>query len=580
MTGRSRRWLLYVVVAASLNACPPPPARAQLPTQPGDEIAVGKNATGEACRLRLLGLGREGLRIHRFGLFCDGWTTASGELRQFRATASTPPVWLVTQSPWFASLDDRIAGCRDPEPTTLVGGAPGVLRECVHEGGNWPVVIAAAHVGPRAYTFEALPANLRVLERAAEILAGKRPLGHLPEREGTTSAATRRAEAIVGASGRLAGVTDIGLLETAWDLGERHFRARNLASAEAAYGRVIEVSERLFGRDHPTQGAILGRIARTLALDGRHAEADVLFARAAPLVQRSPAPDDHARHLALRAWQLVLQGRFAEAVVPGEESLKLREGAPTPKELNLAHAHIHLAQVYRGLKQSARAADHAERALRVVDRSGHSPEWRAWWGAEVRVTLAEIARDEGRLTDARSILEDSTRRLDLMFGDAPITARNFQLLGNTARAQGDSAGALDAYRRAADIAARNRPTRDRLRPPQVARHLELLMAEAEAAPPRAPALLAEALAVVQLPRDSETSKALRAVAARVAAGDQVLAGVVRDLQDVTRRRERLKVAIGVETLRLAERPQEGREERLKEQLEKAERRIEQIEQQL
>ena len=49
----------------------------------GDELAVGKNRTGEACRLKLTVV-REDNGFRRFSLFCDGWTQPSGDVWRFR----------------------------------------------------------------------------------------------------------------------------------------------------------------------------------------------------------------------------------------------------------------------------------------------------------------------------------------------------------------------------------------------------------------------------------------------------------------------------------------------------------------
>ena len=345
--GRSAGWaillgLLLTVTGAGL-------AHAQLPSQPGDEIGVGKNATGETCRLRLRMASKENLLVHVYSLCCEGWTAPSGELRHFRAFPSFPPSKLVTDSGWFTFISERVVGCRDPEPTTLIGASPGALRQCVREPGGWPVVIAAAHVGPKAYTLEAAPTNIRVLERAAEILERRRPPERLDEREGAVSAAIRRAEAIVGASGRLIGVADIGTLQTTYELADRYWRALNIAAADAAYRRLIETSERLLGPTDPAVGPMLGALARTVSSDGRFSEADQLFARAEPLVLKSLAVDDHPLHLARVSWHLQYQRRFAEAITPAEQSLTLREGR-NPKSHGTGHSLFTLASAYRGLK--------------------------------------------------------------------------------------------------------------------------------------------------------------------------------------------------------------------------------------
>jgi tetratricopeptide (TPR) repeat protein len=299
------------------------PAAAKLPSQPGDEIGVGTNSTGEPCRLRLVGIGRDAPRVHRFGLFCEGWTAPSGEIRQWSAGPKFEPTWMVTESPWYKYISARtIGGCRAPEPTSLAGGASASFRECVREGGNWSVVILAARVGSRAYLFETLPANLRVLERAVEMLEGNRAPEQLAERGGSASPAIRRAEAIVNATGLPTSVKDVGILEAVWELAESHYRSQNYPAAEAAYRRLIEIRQRLFGANQPGDGAIFDSLARTLSEAGRFADAEQFFTRAEPLTMSALGSDDYPRHLQLMSWHLQLLGRFAEALAPAEQSLR------------------------------------------------------------------------------------------------------------------------------------------------------------------------------------------------------------------------------------------------------------------
>ena len=71
---------------------------------------------------------------------------------------------------------------------------------------------------------------MRVLERAAEVLDGKRTFAEAASgREGGQSGVIRRAEAMVGASGKLIGVQDIGAVEGLWRLIKRYQHAGDFA---------------------------------------------------------------------------------------------------------------------------------------------------------------------------------------------------------------------------------------------------------------------------------------------------------------------------------------------------------------
>jgi CHAT domain-containing protein len=95
----------------------------------GDELAVGKNRTGETCRLRLVELRQDqAFAVQRYALLCEGWTQPSGEITRFNIGRGYTFEKLLTESKWWD----------DP----AFGGAPGDTRSVValaalcREGGN------------------------------------------------------------------------------------------------------------------------------------------------------------------------------------------------------------------------------------------------------------------------------------------------------------------------------------------------------------------------------------------------------------------------------------------------------------
>ncbi|MDP2626594.1 MAG: CHAT domain-containing tetratricopeptide repeat protein [Candidatus Rokubacteria bacterium] len=540
----------------------------------GDEIAAGKNATGEECRLRLVFSSKETPPAQRLSLYCEGWNAPSGEISRFRASSELPPERLLADSPWQKQFSQRLTGCGSTERTTLLGGVPAALQQCQRSEGGWPVVVVAASVGPRVYTFETFPTNLRVLERAAEILEGRRQAEQAQGSASMFSDAIRRAETIVGVSGKLIGIQDMGAADTLWELGKRYFRAGNRSSAEAAFRRVLEIHERLLGPGSPSLGLVLMELAVTASVQGRFAEADQIFARAAPLVEKSLAPDDQGQLVAYRSWHEQHQGRFPEAVALAQTSIALRERAGREESGGVAHSQATLAHALAGLKRYDDAADAAERALRYFDAPGHSWEWRMWWAGEMRDLLGQMLRDQKRFAEARAQFEKGLRRRELMFGESPRVARSHLSLGRLARAEGDMPAALLSFRRAAEIQIKNRAAREAATVSLVTPYLDALLDAAQAAPGQRQALHAEAFAAAQIPRGSETTRALQAMATRVAAGDPALAGVVRGLQDAGRRRDALRSALAQETLKLAEQRDAAREEQLRARYREAEEQAE------
>ena len=298
-------------------------------------------------------------------------------------------------------------------------------------------------------------------------------------------------------------------------------------------------------------------------------------------MQRSTQFDDEPLYFANRSWILQFQGRFQEALAHAQTSLTMRERPGRESGQALAHSLHTLAYVYWGLGQPDQAGIYSERAMQIYDAPGPDPERRIYWSIETRLLLAEVEQKKGRIAEARPYREEAVRRAELMFGDAPLTARTLYALGRQSEAEGDLTGALERYRRAAAIQVRNRAVRGTIRSLDVDAYIDCLFRAAAASPDQAPALHAEMLAAAQIPREPETAKALQQMSARVAAGTPALAAVVRDIQDAGRRRDRLRGAVAAESLKPADqRLPAAQAERFARELREAGERMEALEQRL
>src|ERR1700694_1039720 len=116
---------LYRVIAlagflTTLGLPAPGPARAaDALVAVGDELAVGKNRTGETCRLRLVESRSDLGGYTRYSLFCEGWTQPSGEIRRFGVRQGYQVDKLLTESNWEKSYATRLGACGAVEPTTV-----------------------------------------------------------------------------------------------------------------------------------------------------------------------------------------------------------------------------------------------------------------------------------------------------------------------------------------------------------------------------------------------------------------------------------------------------------------------------
>src|SRR5258708_3418086 len=210
----------------------------------GDELAVGKNRTGEACRIKLVASRAE---------------VGGGAI----------------------------------EPTTLGSGTVAALRDCRRLDGGWRDVVVAAIIGSRGYGLETFPTNMPLLEASVEVIEGKRAPADAGKASGSLSAVMKRAEAMVDASGKLTGVGNGGAHAALYRVGTLRNYAGDVVGSDAAFRRALQIEERTGGRDQPASGRTLAWIALNVGYQpGRAGEAMPLFDRAEPPVPKRNSAQD------------------------------------------------------------------------------------------------------------------------------------------------------------------------------------------------------------------------------------------------------------------------------------------------
>jgi CHAT domain-containing protein len=549
----------------------------------GDEAPIGKNRTDETCRLRLVQergaqTANDANRYQRYNLFCEGWSQPSGEIRRFRARKEFPPTRLVSESGWQQDFVERL-DCTAAEPTSLRDGTPAALRQCKAQDGGWPVVIAAATAGARSYTFETLPTNFGLLEIAYEVLEGKRGVEQSGGATGEVSAAIRRAEALVGATGKLIGVQDAGNLDTFRRLGDNQLQAGNYRGAEATFSRMLEIQERILGRDAPSAGYTVASLAHSLSLQGRRGEAERLFARAEPLTQKA-FTGDYPHYLTYRSQHETNGGNYEEAVRLGRAAATIRLQR-YGRSTSVAHSLERVSFALEALGRLDEAAQVTEEGLQNLE-GFRATNWdfRLWVRGYMHRDLGRIRLKQRRFPEAHAELDASLTLLEALFGETVRVAETLETLGQVYAAEGNTAKALEVFRRAAAIRVTDPVARERARLGAVAPYLGTLTTVAESASVERDTLAVEAFAAAQIPRGGEAAKALNAMAARVASADPALRTLTRDFQDAQRQRERLHILLGADTLKPVEERDAKREERLKQQVRQAEEREAQLERRL
>ena len=541
----------------------------------GEERVVGRNRTGEDCRLRLLERRTEQGFFERYGLFCEGWSQPSGEVRRFGVPRDATPEKVLTEGWYPKAYETRVGDCRPLEPTSISAGGAAALRECRRLDGGWRVLVVGAVLGRRGYGLETFPTNMPLLEVAVEILEGKRSI----DQPGAPplSAAIRRAETMVGAGGTLIGVQDIGARANLYRLGQLQNWAAHYAESEASFRRLLELEERLLGKDDPGSANTWSWLGLDVGDQRRFDEADRIFARAEAVLKHALRGDDHIRYLNHRALVERLRPDYPKAIAYAEDAVRLSQQAGGPDSTRMAWSLLTLSLTQRPAGKLDEAQASAERALAILNKPGTQPEFRLWWAGEGYAQLGSILREKKDFAAARAAYDKGLERRRLLLGDSVRAMESYLLLGRLGRAEGNLAAAVADYRKAAAIQVADRPTRERVRADWMTGYLDTLIDLGKARPAEQPALGAEAFAAAQIPRGGETARAIANMAARLDGADPAVRAAAREYQEASRERDRLRQALAAESFREPETRNAGHEEALKRDLRAAEEKVASLE---
>ena len=327
-----------------------------------------------------------------------------------------------------------------------------------------------------------------------------------------------------------------------------------LAEAEPLFRRAITIYEARRGPDDVELGHVLNNLGTTYAAAGRSADAEVYFKRAVAIHEKALGPDhpDLANTLTNYGRMELQRNRYKAAEPLLQRALAIREKAFGPEHPLVGLSLTDLSEIYRAERRYDEAEPLARRAVAVREKT-LGPENPALIAS--LNTLALIERERGHDAAAEAGYKRAIAIAEQALGpDAYGVVNTRNNLSYLYAGQKRWEAALEQSRLATDSAVRNRAAEAEQRGAGMeserfhvrafffqriwaAQHL------AEDKPDRRAALTAEAFEAAQLVHGSKTGQAIAGMAARFAAGDDALAGVVRERQDLAERWQRLDASI-------------------------------------
>lgn len=312
------------------------------------------------------------------------------------------------------------------------------------------------------------------------------------------------------------------------------------AEAERLYKRALEIEDKL-GRNPLSTAMTLNNLAVLYGHQGRYADAEALYARVWPVYEKAYGPTNPRVAGILEGLGLTLQAqnRRVDADAMLRRALAIQQTAYGQDSVFVGVSLIGLGILHKEQGKFPEAEAELRQALGIMgNRSGTTKAE----VARVLDPLGAVLRAQGKRDEAELVLKRAlAAREELAETNHPDLAATLDNLATLYAESGSEKNALTYSRRAiAAVIARaaNEPSdlssgSVDVRPGYFRRHLANLAAAARKGLEPLPALRDEALGIAQWAIQSSAATAVEQMSLRFASGDNALASLVRDRQDLT-----------------------------------------------
>lgn len=473
---------------------------------------------------------------------------ASGEARRQAAER------IARASGWAADLADR-ATCKPGTWIATAGAGEALVAACTLKAGGWPYLSVVEPVGDTVFLADGIPSLLPVIHAATQVSsqAGQ-----------VTPALSERASAELKSLGMgpeaIFASTDLTGYEDLTELARLFNSTENFGGAESAYRRALAAQDKALGATATGLGDTLMHLALEVSNQGRHEEAEALFRRAEPLVQRSVDRQDQARLVSYLALHAANARKYREALgLARDATLRRREIAAelegpggsgglldygNTAQGEIAHSlFIEAAMSFR-LDELAQAEAAAGEGLEIIDRTRSVP---AWWRPQFLGLLGEIAAKQDKYALAQQRLTESLELRRQLFGTGWPVAAGYFSRGAFHSGQEEYASALEDYRAGLKIASAEDATPSDLSVDRLLPYMAATLGEAGRNPANRTALLGEMFRVAQLDRGLVAGQAAANIVNRLAQSDPRAIALIKEFQDARRARDLAQMELAAES---------------------------------
>ena len=336
---------------------------------------------------------------------------------------------------------------------------------------------------------------------------------------------------------------------------------RKFRDAENLIRQALDIQTKLLGENDVAIADTLMDLAINVSNQGRAEEAQALFRRAEPIIQRSPNDVDRARLTTYLGLEAANRGDFVTALqyarsateawrkmVAGVNPFAQFQGGGGDKKVEKGELAVSLnleARMALRNDNVVGASAAATEALLILDQTEDLPKW---WKSDVLLTLGEVSVAQGRLSAAETYLNGALAARKQIFGEGLQTIAVLTQLGRTYQLEGMNTSAIISFRDAFK-AARTLPQTNDVFNAEELMPFAAAVTDYSATLDDATArqgLYSEAFDAFQMVRSSVLEKTIAQAAAKLATNDPDIAALIERAQTAQRERDVAKIELAHE----------------------------------
>jgi CHAT domain-containing protein len=423
---------------------------------------------------------------------------------------------------------------------------------CNMKDGGWPHMVVVGGNKNLLSVADGPPSNWPVLYK---LVTGK-------DNESNKAELTEQLKTVWGGAVVLATSADLARFRQLLRDGRSANGVRKFKEAEDRIRQALDIQTRLLGENDVAIADTLMDLALNVSNQGRSDEAQALFRRAEPIIQRSANEVDRARFTTYEGLEAANRGDFATALqyaraateawrkmLAGNNAYaQFQGGGGDKKDVERGELAVALnLEARMALRNDdlvgANAA--ATEALLLIDRTSDVPKW---WKSDILLTLGEISVLQGRLSAAETYLNGALAARRQIFGEGLQTIAVLTQLGRAYQAESVNTSAIISFRDAFKTAKALPQTNDVFTAEELMPFAAAIVSYADNLTDDAAkqGLFAEAFDAFQMVRSSVLEKTIAQAAAKLATSDPEIGALIEQVQATQREHDVAKIELAHE----------------------------------